>query len=186
MHPSVQEWVQRTLTEKDVTGRSVLEVGSYDVNGSVRPHIESLGPSRYLGVDAGPGPRVDQVVDCERLTDSVGAGCWDVVVSTEMLEHVRDWRTCMTQMAAAVALNGLLLITTRGPGFPYHPYPEDHWRYTTTDMRQILSRLNLAVLAVDEDDYRSPGVLALAVKPLDWTPPDPDALQAVDVAGVTP
>jgi hypothetical protein len=168
VHESVLNFVELVLTAEDVAGKRVLEVGSYDVNGSVRPYIESLEPSQYLGVDASAGPRVDQVVDCMRLCDEVGYG-WDLVVSTEMLEHVRDWRGCMWQLASAVKPNGMLLVTTRSPGFKYHPYPEDHWRYTRVAMKEILDALHLEREAL-EDDPQAPGVFVLARKGPQWEP----------------
>ena len=164
MHPSVLAWVEGTLTAEHVAGKSVLECGSCDVNGSVRPYVESLGPTKYLGVDASSGPRVDLVVDCETLCDEVGAAAWDVVISTEMLEHVRDWRTCVTQMADALTEDGLLLVTTRSPGFPYHPFPEDHWRFTVAVMAQIIDAVGLVTLAL-EPDPEAPGVFVLARRP---------------------
>lgn len=163
MHPTVLEFVERTLTGEHVAGKKVLEVGSCDVNGSVRPFIESLGPAEYLGVDAGFGPRVDKVVDCENLVAAVGWHRWDVVVTTEMLEHVRDWRACMLQLVYVLKPGGWLLLTTRSPGFPYHPFPEDHWRYTNAQMRNILAALQLESIAVEDDPEL--GVFAFARKP---------------------
>lgn len=170
MHPSVIDFVKRVLSAEEVKGADVLEVGSCDVNGSVRPYIERLRPRRYLGVDAEPGPSVDRVVDCEKLTTEV-AGLWQIVISTEMLEHVRDWQTCMEQLAEIVKPGGLLLITTRSPGFPYHPFPEDHWRFTCGDMVIIQSELNLKLLEVEDDLPQCPGVLTLARKPVNWQRP---------------
>lgn len=181
MHPSVQDFVKRTLSADQITGKQVLEVGSYDVNGSVRPYVESLNPARYLGVDATAGPRVDQVVDCEHLCTTVGRA-WDLVICTEMLEHVRDWRTCMHQLASAPVVQGWLLITTRSPGFPYHPFPEDHWRYTIPVMAEILDALDLQTVAL-EDDPQGPGVFVLARKPRGWAPQHP--LENIIVEGVT-
>lgn len=166
------DFVQRVLKPEDVIRADVLEVGSYDVNGSVRPYIESCHPRTYLGVDAAPGPSVDRVVDCENLTGDV-ANQWDVVISTEMLEHVRDWQTCLEQMAQVTASEGLLLITTRSPGFPYHPFPEDHWRFTVDEMKQILVALEWDVITVEDDPgLGCPGVFALARKPFDRMPPN--------------
>lgn len=162
MHPSVQEFVEKVLTAADVADRRVLEVGAYDVNGSVRPYVESLSPAEYLGVDAEVGPSVDRVVNCEHLCSEVGTG-WDVVISTEMLEHVVDWRTCITQMAEAVAENGLLLLTTRSPGFGYHPFPLDCWRFTIPDMERIVASLGLDPIAI-ADDPQCAGVFVLARK----------------------
>lgn len=160
MHESVQNFVRHVLTAKNVAGKRVLEVGSYDVNGSVRPYVESLGPSEYLGVDACDGPRVDRIADCEHLHSAVG-GDWDIVITTEMLEHVPDWRACMTQLASVIAPDGLLVATTRSPGFPYHPYPDDFWRYTAPDMQNIMHALGLNALIV-QPDPQAPGVFVLA------------------------
>jgi hypothetical protein len=169
VHPGVIDWVQQVLTAEHVKGLDVLEVGSYDVNGSVRPYLESLQPRRYLGVDAEMGPSVDRVVDCEKLTTEV-AGLWDLVISTEMLEHVRDWQTCIEQLVEKVKPVGLLLITTRSPGFPYHPFPEDHWRFRVEDMTVILGVLGMKIVAL-EDDPICPGVFVLARKPINWQHP---------------
>lgn len=172
MHPSVLDFVKRVLTAEQVKGADVLEVGSYDVNGSVRPYVESLDPSSYLGVDAQSGPGVDRVVDCEQLTGSVQWSSWNIVISTEMLEHVGNWRNCMYQMVDAMTTPGLLLITTRSPGFGFHPFPEDHWRFTVDEMTVILEAIGLEVLTIQDDPgIGSPGVFALARKPIDWVVP---------------
>jgi len=171
VHPTVINFVQRVLTATEVNRADVLEVGSYDVNGSVRPYLERLNPRRYLGVDAEFGPGVDRVVDCEELVDEV-AGKWDIVISTEMLEHVRDWQICLEQMVEKVAPDGLLLITTRSPGFGFHPFPEDHWRFTVDEMKHILHALDLEVVTVEDDPgIGCPGVFALAHKPIGWSCP---------------
>lgn len=183
MHPSVIEWVRGTLTSGDIAGKTVLEVGSCNVNGSVRHLFEALRPARYLGVDVEDGIDVDQVVDCERLVETVGGG-WDVVVSTEMLEHVRDWRGCMRQLALAVKPGGLLIITTRSPGFPYHAFPEDHWRFTPDLMGQIMAELDFDAYAIPDTDPHSPGVFAIGRKSQIWSP-DPDSLCCLHAEPVT-
>lgn len=160
MHPSVMEFVERVLPAKQVRGSAVLEVGSYNENGSVRPYVESLGPELYLGIDMRDGPGVDEVINCEYLPD-VWCEAWHFVISTEMLEHVRNWRVCMMMMAKMVRQNGYLLLTTRSPGFPYHPFPEDHWRFTVEDMRRIMLALRMEVVAL-ETDRQQPGVFVLA------------------------
>lgn len=178
MHPSILEAFQGDLlTADEVAGKRVIEVGACDVNGSVRPIIEAHGPASYLGVDYAPGPRVDQVVDCTALVDTFGEASFDVVVTTEMLEHVRDWKACVANLVGIVAENGLLVVTTRSPGFPFHGYPEDHWRYTPQTMRAILEAFDLDVLDCYPDpDPLSPGVIAKARKPAGWDIPAPDVL----------
>jgi len=150
---------ERTLSADDIQGRDVLEVGALDVNGSLRPHVEALGPARYVGVDIEHGPRVDEVVDARDLVARFGPASFDVVISTEMLEHVRDWPTVVTNLKGVLRPGGVLLITTRSIGFAYHGFPFDFWRYEPDDMRAIFGDLDIAVI---ERDTASPGVFMLA------------------------
>lgn len=167
MHDSVQKWVRETIDTEHITGKRVLEVGSYVENGTIRPHLESLRPSYYLGVDMRSGPGVDMIVNCETLTDVVGSE-WDFVISTEMLEHVRDWRKSTYELFKAVKLGGMVAITTRSPGFPYHGYPEDHWRFTLPVMHQIVNTLGFrAEQLIYDPSPRHPGVFLLATRETD-------------------
>jgi len=65
---------------------SVLEVGSLDVNGTVRTFFDS---SRYVGVDVAPGPCVDVVANGENL--DYPDDSFDVTVSVECFEHNPEW-----------------------------------------------------------------------------------------------
>lgn len=141
--------------------KTVLEVGSFDVNGSVRPYIEECKPKSYLGIDFIDGPRVDQVVDASVLPDHFSPNSFDVVVSTEMLEHAEHWRDCINGMKYVT--KDYLIITTRGPGFPLHSYPHDWWRYTVEDFEKIFEDFAIIRLMKDTDP-RSPGVFFIGRK----------------------
>lgn len=169
-HQSVYEYVSRMITPEMVTGKLVLECGSYDVNGSVRPHCEAMQPVSYVGIDLRPGPRVDIVMTADEIPDVPGMhDYYDLVVSTEMLEHVEDWRTAIYGMLVALKPGGHLVITTRSPGFPLHDYPGDHWRYPNEDMKAILVGAGLVDITVEDDPLPGhPGVLCHAVKPTHW------------------
>jgi hypothetical protein len=116
------------ILPSDVAGKSVLECGSAVINGSIKPQILALGPSRYVGVDLNAGPNVDVVCAVENLPADVDA---DLVVSCELLEHAQDWKAAFRRMAAAA--RETLVLTCRGPGFPRHNVP-DHWRFTPSDL----------------------------------------------------
>ena len=153
---------QVNLQREDVCGKTVIEIGAMDVNGSLRPHVESLGPSRYIGVDIEAGPGVDVICNAERLLAVFGPESFDVVISTELLEHVRDWRRVVGTMKRLLKSEGTLLITTRSNGFPYHGYPYDFWRYELSDMRVIFSDFTIEAL---ESDPQDPGVFIKARRP---------------------
>jgi len=129
MHASVMDFLARALSLDEVTGGHVLEVGSFNVNGTARKVIEPMSPLSYTGVDVRPGLGVDVVLDACDLFGKYGADAFDVVVSTEMLEHVMDWRGALVNMQVVCRPGGVLVLTVRGPGFPYHE-PPDYHRFT--------------------------------------------------------
>jgi len=169
VHPSAYLFASRALTVRDVAGRRVVEAGAYDYNGSVRGVYEAMGPASYTGTDVQPGPGVDLVCPAEKLPAELGDEAADILLTTEMLEHAEDWRGAMTGMTRVLAPGGLLLLTTRSPGFPYHPHPGDFWRFTVDHMDGIAEALGLEVLRLEPDpDWDSPGVFLLARKPDGW------------------
>lgn len=121
----------------NVHGLRILEVGAYDVNGSVRPILEQQQPAQYIGVDLRPGPQVDEVCDVGDLILRFGVVAFDVVVTTEMLEHVEDWRRAIQNLKGVLCPGGRIVLTTRSIGFPYHEHPSDFWRYEPEDLTAI-------------------------------------------------
>jgi SAM-dependent methyltransferase len=104
-----------------------------------------------------------------RLVDYFGPESFDVVVSTEVVEHVLDWRLVINNMKMMLKRGGIIYLTTRSKGFPYHAYPHDHWRYEPSDMVRIFRDFEIIRL---EADWEGPGVFLKARKPLDWRPVD--------------
>ena len=137
MHDSVMEFVRDNLPV--MIERTVLEVGSYDVNGSVRSLIEPYAVE-YVGCDIREGPGVDVVCDA---AEADRLGSFNLVVSTEMLEHAEDWREALRGMVRATKLGGNILLTTRGPGAGRHEHPEDYWRFTCEIIEKAFVRLGV-------------------------------------------
>jgi len=157
------------LKREEIAGKRVVEVGSYNVNGSLRPILESYGPAKYVGVDIMAGPGVDVVCDAEQLVTTFGERSFDVVVSTEVLEHVRHWRESISNMKRLCVPGGIILITTRSKGFGYHAYPHDYWRYEVDDMKKIFSDFTLEDVRPEPDpNPKAAGVFLRARKPLDY------------------
>jgi SAM-dependent methyltransferase len=167
MHISVLEFFIENAQKEEFENKRILEVGSKYVNGSVRPLIEKFfKPREYIGVDVEEGKFVDIVCDAENLVDYFGKETFDVVIATELLEHVKDWRKVINNMKEVLKPNGYIYITTRSKGFPYHGYPYDFWRYEIEDMKEIFKDFEIIKLEKDPD---TPGVFLKARKPKDCT-----------------
>ena len=166
MHKEVFEYVEAALRHFDVAGSCVIEVGSYDFNGTVRPIFTAQGPAEYIGVDVLEGPGVDVVCDAGELVDRFGENRFDIVVTTEMMEHMRNWRAAIRHMKRVLRPGGHLVLTTRSHGTSYHGYPYDFWRYEISDIEAIFKDFMIIELV---NDPSRPGVFMTVHKPETFT-----------------
>lgn len=151
MHESVLSWIGHEVTTHRLTDRPTLEVGSLDVNGSVR----SLFHGRYIGLDMREGPGVDLVGSAHDLPFPDAS--WDVVVSTEMLEHDPAPWLSLAEMGRVLRTGGHLLITARGNGFGEHLEPSDYFRFMPAS-REVLLQLAGCTRVTFALDPQVPGI----------------------------
>jgi len=154
-----------SLTKGEVQDKKIIEIGSYDVNGSFRQLYEPWKPKEYIGVDIESGPGVDMICNAEDVLKNFGENSFDIVISTELLEHVENWRKVISNMKNICKPDGIIIITTRSKGFPYHGYPYDYWRYEIEDMNRIFS--DFIVNKIENDKYFS-GVFLKLRKPTNF------------------
>lgn len=153
------------LSPDEIQGKRIIDVGSCDFNGSVRPLIEARKPGEYTGVDLFPGKGVDIVCSADDLVSTFGESRFDIVLSLEMLEHTPHWRRSLSNMKRVCTPGGLVIATTRSLGYPYHGHPNDYWRYEVEDFRKLFA--DFEILAI-ESDTLNPGVFIKARKPLNY------------------
>lgn len=94
---------------------SVLEVGSLDINGSVRDLFDGC---RYIGVDLQPGRGVD--LACPGHLLDLPTGHFDTVISAECFEHNPFWRETLANMLRMTRPGGLLMISCATTGRKEH------------------------------------------------------------------
>jgi len=155
MHLSAMQFLIEHIAEEEIRGKRVLEVGSKYVNGSIRPFVERFEPKEYVGVDIERGRYVDVVLPVERLRDCFKEESFDMIIATELLEHVRDRRMAVENIKTVLTVGGSLYITTRSYGFPFHAYPHDFWRFEDADIKAIFPDFVSVKLMQDPE---SPGV----------------------------
>jgi SAM-dependent methyltransferase len=114
-------------------GTKVLEVGSLNINGSVRQFFE---PDQYIGCDLGEGAGVDIV--CRGHELPYPNESFDVVISCECFEHDRHWDKTFQKMVDLVRKGGLVIFSCATIGRPEHgttrtspadaPFTNDYYR----------------------------------------------------------
>jgi len=76
-----------------------------------------MNNSTFTGIDIGPGLNVDIVCSAHEFTSDT---LFDVVISTEMLEHNKYWHQSLRRMYDLLKPGGLLVITCAGYGRHEH------------------------------------------------------------------
>lgn len=165
MNGPCMEFCTRYLTKDEVIEKSILEVGSYNVNGSWKPIILEHNPSKYIGVDISSGPDVDEICDACSLIKKFGKNSFDIVLSAEMLEHASDWKDTIHNIKQVIKPNGIIMLSTRSYGFPYHGCPQDFSRFEAIDMIHIFSDFIIKAII---PDYVTPGIFVKAIKPKEF------------------
>jgi len=142
------EWVRENIEVEDIRGKRVLEVGSFNVNGTLKPTLKALGPSEYIGVDIHAGSNVDIICPAERLVNCFGDESFDVIISTCTLEHVLDWRKAISNIKRVCKPGGMILLIVPSD-WPFHAFPWDYWRYSPEDLKKIFADCQILALAED-------------------------------------
>jgi SAM-dependent methyltransferase len=111
-------------------------------------------------------------VDCVLVVDEalppplVGRGPFDVVLCTEVLEHVADWDWAFRSVVSVLAPGGIVLVTCPHV-YPLHEKPHDYWRPTSFALRYFGRRYGLSIL--DErtlgDGFDVLGTVLACVRP---------------------
>jgi SAM-dependent methyltransferase len=110
----------------------VLDVGSYDVNGSYRP-LFNESKYHYTGLDMEEGPNVDIVLENPYDWDAIESNGFDIVISGQAFEHIEFFWKTMEEMTRVLKKDGLLCII--GPnGHGEHRFPVDCYRFFADGM----------------------------------------------------
>jgi SAM-dependent methyltransferase len=99
-----------------IDGGSVLEIGSYDVNGSIRPMFATA--ARYVGVDLTEGPGVDLVGLGHEIDHPDNS--YDITISGECFEHDPHWRETFRNMTRMTRPGGLVAFSCAARGRVEH------------------------------------------------------------------
>lgn len=115
----------------------VLDVGSYNVNGTYRPLVESRAWT-YTGLDVEAGPNVD-LVSPDPYRFPLADDTYDIVMTGSTMEHVEAIWLWVPELVRVLRPGGMLAIVTHWQ-FPLHRYPIDCWRIMPDGMRFLFDQ----------------------------------------------
>lgn len=114
-----------TYCSSDFSGKTVVDIGSQDVNGSLREFCPN--GANYIGVDFVEGRGVDVLLtDPYQLPfedESI-----DVIVCSSVFEHSEFFWLLFLECVRIVKPNGLIYLNAPSNG-QVHRYPIDSWRF---------------------------------------------------------
>lgn len=152
MHPAVKQYVQviKDNFPHYFKGCKVLEMGSLNINGSVRKFFRNC---KYTGIDKTAGVGVDVV--CLAHEAQFKDRSFDVVISTEMLEHDKYARKSMLNAMKLLKKGGILIVTAAGKGRPSHfEYTGEDGHYENITRKMVENSIGECVFDETKEDIR--------------------------------
>jgi len=117
-------------------GMTVLDIGC-----GLKPYRGLFETDRYWGLDVPGGGHSDDAKRCDLFFDGkrlpVSSSSVDMVVSTQVLEHVPDREAFLNEVKSVLKPGGMLFLTV-----PFvweeHEEPHDYIRYTSFGIKKLL------------------------------------------------
>lgn len=137
MHREVIDWVSECLELRKTyglktTSARVLDIGSLDINGSVKPLFAELisDGGLFFGIDVQEGPGVDLVADASVYKSDIQ---YDIIVCAEVFEHTAVWPKIIQNAHSLLVPGGMFIATMAGEGRRPHSAIDENpirsWEY---------------------------------------------------------
>ncbi len=143
MHKKITEFLKKH-SDKCPKGSLILDIGSLNVNGNAAQVLPVT-----VGVDMREGKGVDLVCNGEDLLKHFDKNYFDVIVTTDTLEHVKYWREFLIGAWSVLKPDGIFIATIASKRKGRHAYPDDYWR---------LEKHHLIKIFGDLEDYQDLGI----------------------------
>jgi len=121
---------------------TVLDLGSYDVNGTFKPLMKETW--KYIGVDIAQGPNVDMVMP-EEYKIPMDDNSVDLLISGSCLEHVKNPFRLFKEATRILKSNCYAFIMVPHD-MGLHRFPIDCWRFFPDGMSALFEESNLKVV----------------------------------------
>ncbi len=145
--PRLERFLRKYASDK-----KTLDIGCGNaLYGALFPNVTTLD------IEARPNVKVDIVADVHDLR-KIPDESFDVVLCTEVLEHLHTPEKAIAEMHRVLRAGGLLLLSTRFI-FPLHDAPGDFYRYTKYGLRHLLRAFEITELQEETNTMETLAVL---------------------------
>lgn len=100
--------------------------------------------AEYVGADLRGNELADVILNADGRIP-LPSHSFDVVFSTQVLEHVEDPGLYLAECQRVLKPGGRLLLSTHGT-FVFHPCPSDFWRWTEAGLHRTVERAGFRVV----------------------------------------
>ncbi len=133
-----------TVIAKFLQNSKHLILADYGCGNSPYQPLVQPFVKEYVGIDLAENPRAHIHIDPKgkiQMDDNFV----DVVLSTQVLEHVVDPVFYLSESRRILKPEGLLVLTTHGY-WMFHPDPTDYWRWTSAGLQKIVNENGFEVV----------------------------------------
>ena len=139
---NVEDFLRRQADLYDRPGIELLDIAPQDHAGAAPIFLTSS----IATLDIDPASGATFIADlCECNDSTIAAQRFDVVVCTEVLEHVRQPFNAVSEIHRMLKPGGLALVTTPFNFRIHGPLP-DLWRFSEHGLRELFSRFDILEL----------------------------------------
>lgn len=145
---SVRDHIRNAFSQFYKPGMKVLDIAPQDHAGAKEffPEVETL--------DLAPG--ADYQADiCQNNSAIIPDETFDIIICTEVLEHVANPFDAVTELHRMLKKGGLLFVTTPFNFRIHGPLP-DNWRFTIHGLGQLFKGWQLAIEEVQCERFLMP------------------------------
>lgn len=154
LKPSIfnPRWYPLTLTT-----RQIIKIIELYFTNSKKSHLVDFGcgdmpykelfepvVDKYIGLDLAYNPLAELYISPNGQIQ-IDDNFTDVVLSTQVLEHVENPQEYLSESFRILKDNGILVLSTHGYWI-YHPTPHDYWRWTSAGLQKIIKQAGFEII----------------------------------------
>ncbi len=133
-----------TVVKKFIDGKTITTLADYGCGNTPYEPLVAPYVKEYIGIDLEENPRakihISPKGQIHMLDNTV-----QVVLSTQVLEHVVDPLFYLSEARRILQPDGMLILSTHGY-WMFHPDPTDYWRWTSAGLQKIITESGFEVI----------------------------------------